>query len=132
MHHNHGFAIVLVFLLSQFVHILLKAGAARNSSLNGIQSYRQYLENCGQAIASRLIFAFAILLVWMKNPDVLTVYVNGIPWVTAHLGNINLSLNAGTAFMFGYTFDSLLDKLPVAVPWLRPWLSGKEVPLKQD
>jgi len=127
MPQNHYFAVVIVFLLAQMVHIMLKAGAVKTSSLNGIWTYRQYLDEYGLAISGRLVFAFAVLLVWMQNPDVLTAWVNSIPWVVEHLGRVNLSLNIGTVFLFGYTFDSLLDKLPVVIPWLRPWL-GKEVP----
>lgn len=131
MHHNHGLAIVIVFLLAQFLHIILKAGAVKTSKLNGIGSYADYLANYGTAISSRLLLAFGLLLVWMQNPEILTIWVNNVPWVIDHLGKVNLSLNAGTAFVFGYVVDSLLDKLPVLVPWLRPWMA-KEVPLPKD
>ncbi len=127
MRHNQGVYVFGVFLLSQFLHIFLRALATRQSRLNGVKSLAQYIDHYGLAISCRLVAAFALLLLWMQNPQVLTEYANRHQWIIDHLGRVNLTLNAGTAFVFGYFIDSLLDMLPVVFPWLRPWL-GKEVP----
>jgi hypothetical protein len=124
-------ATALAFMLAQSLHIALKAAAAKASALNGIAGYRDYLKHHGAFIAARLAFALCLLLFWFQNPDVLTAYVTHLDWVRRHLGQVRLPLNPATAFIVGYCLDSLLDKLPVVAPFLRPWLA-KEVPPRDD
>ncbi len=128
MHHNHYFAVFLIFLLAQFIHLWFQAKGKIGSKLNGIESYKQYLDNYGTGIWKRMFFNLGCYLVWTRNPDILTNAANCSTWVSAHVGRVNLGLDAATAFLVGYILDSFIDKLPVVFPWLRPWF-GQEVPL---
>jgi len=110
----------LLYFSGQFFHVLLRAWAAMNSKLNGIESYEQFFKTHAVPILVRLFLGVLGMLLWFSVPELFSQPIKALASL-AHIdvGARPLPLNPATAGVFGYFLDSLLDKLALMVPALR-------------
>jgi hypothetical protein len=108
----------LCFALGQFTHVLKRAGMAVRSRTNTLTSRREYLRFYWDALLVRSLLCAALFWLVQRQPALLAQ-------VAAAFGAapVELPLTGGTALVFGYFADSILDWLVSRVPAL-----GRELP----
>jgi hypothetical protein len=129
MHHRLGFVIAVFcfFFLGQFLHAWLRAQAAKNSALNGITSYRQYIETNAAILVSRFFLAVLGLMAWSSYGTEICTYLSKQTDYLSWLQGNPVPLNTMTSGVYGFFGDSLLDLgVNFFSRWV-PWLK-KEVP----
>lgn len=122
-------AIFLMFFLGQFLHAWLRAQASRNSSLNGIDSYRKYVEVYGAVLVSRFFLATCGLMAWAWYGDSICSFLaQYFPDYLGWAARNPVPLNPMTSGVYGFFGDSLIDfggnLLSQRIPAL-----GREVPI---
>ncbi len=105
-----------IFLAGWMLHALLQAKASVSSKSNGLRSIREWFALTWQFVFARWFLSALALQLWMEAPAVFG----------ATLGISALPLTKATAGIFGYSVDSLLDKLgasfglKIEIPKLAP------------
>lgn len=120
-HHSTGFMVALFGMFFAGVTIATWRVAARtvNSVLNGISTYKQYLQHEGPVQLTKIFVAFVFLVYWLYHQTDLEILV-AFFWPTS-LGAVPqwlqgfLVLNPAMAGFFGIGFDVFEDLVLVAV-----------------
>lgn len=106
-HHFAGWILILCCCLGQFVAGMMQASNSISSKLNGIETYRQYLETHTAIICYRLVLVLSALIVWSYNPSIVFDLLKKFTPNYA----FDVPLNPGTAILLGIAGDSILDKI---------------------
>ncbi len=108
-----------LYLLGQFLHVLKRAGMAVRSKSNSIRSRIEFIAFSWDALLVRVVLCAGLLAALLTNP-------RGLTKLMAMLGagiTADISVDPGTALIFGYFADSVLDWLVSKIPMLQ-----KELP----
>ncbi len=103
----------LLYLLGQFLHVLLTANLAVHSKINGIGSFATYFRTRWIPIACRFFLTtLTFVLIW-NNPDLFDIerFVK------------TTATRIAIAGILGWFSDSAFDKVLSLIPWLQ-----KELP----
>lgn len=103
------FSVLMMFLLGQFIHAWLRAQAVINSKLNGIMTYRQYIDSNSAALAARLFGAVLLLLAFSQYHQAIIGFAESHWTSLKSLGVDPLPVNPFSAGVLGWFGDSLLD-----------------------
>ena len=123
MHHQTTAAIWALYLLGQFVHILKRAGMAVRSKSNRIRSRSEFISFNWDALLIRVVLCSGLFWVLLMNPRSLTrIFTLLGAGITA-----DIPVDLGTALIFGYFADSILDWVVNRIPFLQ-----KELPAWND
>jgi hypothetical protein len=108
-----------LYLLGQLLHILKRAGMAVRSKSNSIRSRIEFIEFSWDALVVRIVLCAGLFAALLTNPHGLTrlfaLFGAGI--------TVDIFVDPGTALIFGYFADSVLDWLVSKIPMLQ-----KELP----
>lgn len=116
-----------LYLVGQFLHILKRAGMAVRSKSNSIHSRIEFIRFSWDALLVRVVLCAGLFAALLTNPS-------GLSKLMALLGAgiaANISVDAGTALIFGYFADSILDWVVSKIPMLQkelPTLNGSSRP----
>jgi hypothetical protein len=111
----------IMYMLGQFLHILLTANLAVHSKINGIASFGIYFKTRWIPIVCRLFLTtLTFVLVW-DNPAL--VNIESLMHTTA--------TQIAMAGILGWFSDSVFDKVLSVVPWLQRELPAIEPPAAQ-
>jgi hypothetical protein len=119
MYLNTTVMIWALYLLGQFLHVLKRAGMAVRSKSNSIRSRIEFIAFSWDALLVRVVLCAGLLAALLTNP-------RGLTKLMAMLGagiTADISVDPGTALIFGYFADSVLDWLVSKIPMLQ-----KELP----
>lgn len=123
MHEHATAAIWTLYLLGQLVHIQKRAGMAVRSKSNRIRSRVEFIAFNWDVLLVRVALCAGLFWVLLTNPRGLTriflLFGAEIP--------ADISVDLGTALIFGYFADSVLDWIVSKIPWLQ-----KELPAWND
>ena len=123
MHYHITAAIWVLYLLGQFVHILKRAGMAVRSKSNCIRSRIEFIAFNWDVLLIRVVLCAGLFWVLVTNPRGLTrIFMLLGAGITA-----DISVDFGTALIFGYFADSILDWVVSRIPFLQ-----KELPAWND
>ncbi len=129
--HRVGFvvAVFIFFFLGQFLHAWLRAAAIRNSSLNAVKTYGQYIEVYGAALCTRFFLAVLGLMAWSSYGNAICVWLAGqypdwLGWAAKN----PIPFNPMTSGVYGFFGDSILD---LGINYISKWVPQlkKEVPV---
>ena len=117
---QHSSALIwALYLLGQFLHILKRAGMAVRSKSNSIRSRVAFITFSWDVLLVRVVLCAGLFAALLTNPHGVTKLIGmlgtGIP--------VDISVDSGTALIFGYFADSVLDWLVSKIPMLQ-----KELP----
>ncbi len=112
----------LPFAAGQAIHVLKRAGMMVRSPHNGVQTRRAFVQLYWDALAVRAALCAAVFWMVVDQPELLS----SVAGVLGFSGRLELRLNAGTALIFGYFADSILDWAVSRIP-----IFQKEVPQPQ-
>ncbi|MBI1750474.1 MAG: hypothetical protein HY234_03650 [Acidobacteria bacterium] len=125
---EHSIAVIwMLYLLGQFVHILKRAGMAVRSKRNSIHSRIVFIAFYWDALLVRIVLCAGLFWVLQTNPRGLT---NLFALLGVNIG-ADISVDLGSALIFGYFADSVLDWLVSKIPILQkelPALNGSSHP----
>jgi hypothetical protein len=117
---QHTTAVIwALYLLGQVLHVLKRAGMAVRSRSNSIHSRIEFIAFYWDALLVRLMLCAGLFAALLTNP-------RGLTKLLGMLGagiNADISVDTGTALVFGYFADSVLDWLVSKIPMLQ-----KELP----
>ncbi len=119
MYQHTTAAVWLLYLLGQFVHMLKRAGMAVRSKSNRIRSRFEFIAFNWDALLIRVVLCAGLFWVLLTNP-------RGLTRILSLLGSdltVDVSVDLGTALIFGYFADSVLDWMVSKIPFLQ-----KELP----
>ena len=129
--HRVGFvvAVFIMFFIGQFLHAWLKAQATKNSELNGIKSYSQYIDVYGAILVSRFFLAVLGLMAWASYGNAICGYLaekypDWLSWAAKN----PIPFTPMTSGIYGYFGDSILD---LGINVLSKWIPSlkREVPV---
>lgn len=92
----------LIYLLAQTINIVAHAGLATRSQYTPWKSVKQYLSAFWPQLLLRISLASGVFILWWSSPS----KVNSV---------IAFPLNYGTAFVYGFFSDGVLDKVVALV-----------------
>jgi len=116
-----------LYLVGQFLHILKRSGMAVRSKSNSIRTRMEFIVFSWDALFVRVVLCAGLFAAFLTNPS-------GLTKLMAILGAgiaANISVDPGTALIFGYFADSMLDWLVSKIPMLQkelPALNGSSHP----
>ncbi len=125
--HQHTTMIWILYLLGQIVHILKRAGMTVRSKSTSIHSHFEFIAFYWDVLLVRVVLCAGLFWVLLTNP-------RGLTELFAMLGagiTADISVDLGTALIFGYFADSVLDWLVSKIPMLQkelPALNGSSHP----
>jgi hypothetical protein len=108
-----------LYLLGQLLHVLKRAGMAVRSKSNSIRSRVEFIVFSWDALLVRVVLCAGLFAALLTNP-------HGLTRLFALLGagiTADIFVDPGTALIFGYFADSVLDWLVSKIPMLQ-----KELP----
>ncbi|MCL5287870.1 MAG: hypothetical protein M1453_07755 [Acidobacteria bacterium] len=108
-----------LYLLGQILHVLKRAGMAVRSKSNSIRSRWEFVVFFWDALLVRVLLCAGLFAALLADPS-------GLTKLLASLGSgvtADITVNPGTALIFGYFADSVLDWLVSKIPMLQ-----KELP----
>jgi hypothetical protein len=108
-----------LFVFGQSLHILKRAGMAVRSKTNSIRSRVEFVAFCWEALLVRLVLCSGLFAALQTNPHGLTKLLTLIGVQIS----AEIPVDPGTALIFGYFADSVLDWLVSKIPVLQ-----KELP----
>ncbi len=124
MYQHTTAAIWVLYLLGQFVHMLKRAGMAVRSKSNRIRSRIEFIAFNWDALLVRVVLCAGLFWVLLTNPRSLTRILNLLGSdLTA-----DVSIDFGTALIFGYFADSVLDWVVSKIPSLQKELPALHKP----
>jgi hypothetical protein len=107
---HYAVAVFLSFLIGQLLHAWLRAQSSVHSNLNGILTYRQYVEVNGANLCVRLFLAWLVVSAWAwHGQELMTLIAKISPDNLGWLSTNAIPLNPTTAGVFGYFGDSIID-----------------------
>lgn len=122
MYNSAAAAIWTLYLMGQFVHILKRAGMAVRSKSNRIATRLEFIAFNWDVLLIRVVLCAGFFWVLLTNPHgltrILTLFGAGIP--------ADVSVDLGSALIFGYFADSVLDWIVSKIPWLQKELPAVE------
>lgn len=127
MHQHTTTLIWTLYLLGQIVHILKRASMAVRSKSNSIHSRFEFIAFYWDVLLVRVVLCAGLFWVLLTNP-------RGLTKLFAMLGagfTADIPVDLGTALIFGYFADSVLDWLFSKIPMLQkelPALNGSSNP----
>lgn len=127
MHLHSTVMIWALYLIGQFLHVLKRAGMAVRSKSNSIRSRMEFVVFSWDALLVRVVLCAGLFAALLTNP-------HGLTRLMAMLGAgiaADISVDPGTALIFGYFADSMLDWLVSKIPMLQkelPALNGSSHP----
>lgn len=127
MPEHSSFAVWALYLLGQCVHILKRAGMAVRSKSNSIRSRSAFVAHCWDALLVRLVLCAGLFWWLLADPRSLA---RVLALCGVHLAP-DFSMGLGTALIFGYFADSVLDWLVSRIPILQkelPAVNGSSHP----
>lgn len=93
------------FLIGQIMHILLQAQASVRASSNGVTTLRTWLSLMWIPVLGRLFLCSAGMAFWLESP---ALFSKGLSLVAI---NFAIPMNYASTALFGYSVDSLIDKV---------------------
>lgn len=121
--HPNSAAVWTLYLLGQLIHILKRAGMAVRSKSNRISSRLEYVALHWDALLVRVVLCAGLFWVFLTDPQSVTrVLVLLGAGLTA-----DLPVDGGSALIFGYFADSVLDWIVSKIPLLQ-----KDLPAWND
>jgi hypothetical protein len=115
MHLNTTVMIWALYLLGQLLHVLKRAGMVVRSKSNSIRSRIEFIVFSWDALLVRVVLCAGLFAALLTNP-------HGLSKLLAMLGagiSADVSVDPGTALIFGYFADSVLDWLVSKIPILQ-------------
>jgi len=104
----------LLYASGQMVHILKRAGMAVRSRTNSIHSRLEFILFFWDSLLVRVVLCVGLFWVVLSNPRALAALLSLVGVDLA----IEVPVSRGTALIFGYFADSILDWLVSKIPWL--------------
>lgn len=93
------------FLVGLAIHVLLQAQASVRASSNGVMTLRAWLSLMWVPVVGRLFLCSVGMAFWLESP---ALFSKGLSLIAI---NFAIPMNYGTTALFGYSADSLLDKV---------------------
>jgi hypothetical protein len=112
-------AIWTFYAIGGFLHAWLRAGSVISSKLNGIGSYRHYIQLNAPVLAIRFFVSSLGLMWWGWHPSSFTSLAHFVGWNMP----LDVPLNPVTAGAYGIFADTLIDLVAARIPMLQ-----KEIP----
>ncbi len=114
-----------LYLLGQLLHVLKRAGMAVRSNSNSIRSRMEFIAFSWDALLVRIVLCAGLFAALLTNP-------HGLTKLLAQIGagiTADISIDPGTALIFGYFADSVLDWLVSKIPMLQKELPAWNGPI---
>ena len=114
-HTSYVVSIFIFYLIGGFLHAWGRGSAVVKSKLNGVLSYRQYVELNAPGLCIRFFLATLGLMYWSWHPDAFETLARFLHWNTS----LNVPLNPVTAGAYGMFADTALDLVAARIPMLQ-------------
>ena len=115
MNQQSTILIWLFYLLGQLLHVLKRASMAIRSKSNSLRSRAAYIAFCWDALLVRLVLCAGLFAALLTNPRAVTKLLSGLGVSIS----ADIPMDPGTALIFGYFADSVLDWLVSKIPMLQ-------------
>jgi hypothetical protein len=113
MHHSLGFAVsvFMAYIVAQFVVAWVQATNSISLRLNGITTYRQYIQLNAAIFLYRLLVGLGVWLVYAEYSVVICTWASELTGYLGWLARYPIPVNPATTVLWGLFADPILHMI---------------------